>query len=416
MEWIVSYQCRLGSGQANPTLYDGLLRSVAKLKDAVCPVLYCLLLLCVGCQPHLSIDDAKTDYQQELTELKAQITQAQTDYSKQPSEKNAFRLLFHHYSLAGLTGDYNDYSRVQTSLQHIETQRGVSPQLLQFSANFNFKMHRLEAAKADLIKLGQIDAYRNNEILKADIALQQGQYAIAEQAYEAISQQNPAWDNLARLAYFKLHTGKVEQADQLYQQAQNKLSIKQMRHYAWLELQRGIIDLELQHYQQALEHYLLADQAYSGYWLIHEHIAEVYGLMDRQDEAIALYEKIIQQTGNPEFISVLATLYQTRNRSKATRLFALADELFARQYQLFPEAAVGHYLESLLARERIDDRVLDYALRNFQWRSNAQSEFLLARSYQKTGNDEQAHQRLNKVAQTVWRSRAIEEMIKEMNR
>jgi tetratricopeptide (TPR) repeat protein len=71
-----------------------------------------------------------------------------------------------------------------------------------------------------------------------------------------------------------LHTGEPVKADELYQQAQQKLFIKQMCHFAWLELQRGIIDLEQQNNQQALEHYLRAEQAYSGYWLIHEHIAE----------------------------------------------------------------------------------------------------------------------------------------------
>jgi tetratricopeptide (TPR) repeat protein len=359
-------------------------------------------------------DNLPTAYQQELESINTEIDRLNKKLAAKPNQKDALRLVYHLYRYASLTSDFTDFKKTETVLQNTLNQYGPSQQLLLFRANLNLKLHRLPAAKADVVEIAKYGGSTQTEILKADIALQQGQYQIAGQAYSAMSAENPSWDNLARLAYFKMHTGEPEKADQLYEQAQNTLSVKQMRHYAWLELQRGIIDLEQKRYQQALDHYQRAEQAYSGYWLIREHIAEVYTLLGRQNEAIALYKKIIEQTRNPEFVSALAELYQVENNSEAVGLYVQADTLFNKQYQLFPEAAVGHFVESLLKRKQINPKLLQYAIRNHEWRTNAQSKYLLAKAYQKLGNQIQASELIRNVLSTPWRSGDIENLVMEL--
>ena len=373
-----------------------------------------LLILCTGCQYNVFDDNLPTAYQQELESINTEIDRLNKKLAVKPNQKDALRLVYHLYRYASLTSDFTDFKKTETALQNTLNQYGSSLQLLLFRANLNLKLHRLPAAKADVVEIAKYGGSTQTEILKADIALQQGQYQIAGQAYSAMSAENPSWDNLARLAYFKMHTGEAEKADQLYEQAQNTLSVKQMRHYAWLELQRGIIDLEQKRYQQALDHYQRAEQAFSGYWLIREHIAEVYTLLDRQDEAIALYKKIIEQTRNPEFVSALAELYQVENNSEAVGLYVQADTLFNKQYQLFPEAAVGHFVESLLKRKQINPKLLQYAIRNHEWRTNAQSKYLLAKAYQKLGNQIQASKLIRNVLSTPWRSGDIENLVMEL--
>lgn len=98
-----------------------------------------------------------------------------------------------------------------------------------------------------------------------------------------------------------------------------------------------------------------------------------------------MYKNIIAQTKNPEFISALATIYEMDNNPEAGLLYVQADSLFRKQYQLFPKAVVGHFVESLLQRKQIDPELLRFAMHNYQWRPNAQSKYLLAKVYLRLG-------------------------------
>ena len=375
-------------------------------------LLIVLLLFTAGCQYSVLDDDRPNEYRAELKRINAEIKLSKQQAGTSADERGAFKHIYQLYRHASLTNDFAAYHETEVALQQTLERYGPSPQLYLFRANFNFKLHRLNAAMADLIALDRYGGLPFGEILKADIALQRGRYRIAGEAYAAICRENPSWDSLARLAYFRMHTGAPEQADRLYQQAQDKLSVKQMRHFAWLELQRGLIDFEEKRYQQALDHYLRAEWAYSGYWLIREHIAEVYALLDRRNEAIELYQTIIEQTRNPEFISALATILESDQGAEANILYRQADALFDEQYGLYPEAAVGHYIESLLKRRQADARVLDYATRNLQWRPSGRAKYLLAKAQQKLGNEVEARAVMRNILDSPWRSGDINTLAK----
>jgi tetratricopeptide (TPR) repeat protein len=70
-------------------------------------------------------------------------------------------------------------------------------------------------------------------------------------------------------------------ADELYEEAQDDLTAKEMRAFAWLEVQRGFLDFARGRYRQARSHYDRADAAYPGYWLVDEHVAELLAAQDR---------------------------------------------------------------------------------------------------------------------------------------
>ncbi len=89
--------------------------------------------------------------------------------------------------------------------------------------------------------------------------------------------------------------------------------------------------------------------------------------------------------------------------------------MFNKQYQLFPEAAAGHFVESLLNRKQINPKTLHYAIRNYKWRLNAQSRYLLAKAYQQMGNQTQAIELMQNVRRTPWRSRDIENLMMELD-
>src|SRR5262249_15245612 len=88
-----------------------------------------------------------------------------------------------------------------------------------------------------------------------------------------------------------------------------QVSAKEMRAYAWVELQRGYLAFSRGHHDQALAHYRTAARAYSGYWLVDDYTAEVLGAQEKFDQAAALYRAVIARTPRPEIQQALGDLY-----------------------------------------------------------------------------------------------------------
>lgn len=355
----------------------------------------CFYFLIAACSPQ-----ADTDYAKELAGLNSKIA----ELGKPATRDQALQLVYYRYQLASLSGDYNDFKAVEDSIAAALHAHGADDDLYYFSAQLNFKLHRLQTAQDAIARMPLAGESLSLRALRADMALQQGHYAEALEGYQALIAEKSSWDALARLAYYRLKTGRSEEADELYRQAADMIPAKAMRSYAWLELQRGLIDLEYGRYPQALEHYRLADRAYSGYWLIEEHIAEVLHLLGHTGDAIALYRQIISRTRNPEFMTALADILQTEDPAASSALYKEADALYREQYALYPEASSGHLLEYLLQQENVDPRLREYAEQNHQLRPNAEAKLLLAKTYLKLGNEAAARALISEILQTPWRT------------
>ncbi|HEY3486662.1 MAG TPA: hypothetical protein VGL10_01220 [Gammaproteobacteria bacterium] len=361
----------------------------------------CLLVAACSRQPH-------TDYDAELAGIEQHINAIGT-----PADKDAaIKQVYYHYLRASLSGNFRDFKTVDAIIDNALQAYGSSADLHYFRATLRFKLHRLQDALADIRLLPQPEDSPELQAMMADIAFQQGDYSAALSGYASALEQDKTWDKLARLAYYKLKTGDPSGADELYRQAQEKISAKEMRTYAWIELQRGLIDLEYKDFPAALAHYENANRAYSGYWLIEEHIAEVLHLLQRDAESTALYKKIIAKTGNPEFITALANITEANDPAAAAALYRQADTLYAAQLELYPEAAMGHLIEHLLQKKDIDPRLLQYAEENHQLRPNAEAKLLLAQTHLKLGNASAAQELVREVLQTPWRTPQLAELAK----
>ena len=143
------------------------------------------------------------------------------------------------FSRASLTGKFTDYREVEEALSAAVEDAAGSPWIHLYGAHLNIGLHRLERARRDVNALRSSLAALT---LAADIALQEGGYHDAEAGYQAALEVERTWDLLARLAYYRAKTGAPEEAEHLYDEARAILTVKQMRHYAWLELQKGLID------------------------------------------------------------------------------------------------------------------------------------------------------------------------------
>ena len=204
-------------------------------------------------------------------------------------------------------------------------------------ANLDFKLHRLAETKRDLALAPALASRRPAQVILADIAFQEGHYAEARQALEALASEDPTWDVLARIAHIEGKMGSAAQADDLYVKAQDEITAKEMRSFAWVELQRGSLALSRGKAREALEHYQCADRAYSGYWLTAEHIADLRGSPYH-------YELVLAQVNKPEVAQKLGDLY-IRNgyHTQAAPLLSQALE----QYLESAERGEVHYYHHL---------------------------------------------------------------------
>src|SRR3984893_13636433 len=119
---------------------------------------------------------------------------------------------------------------------------------------------------------------------------------------------------LARLAHLQGKMGDATGADHLYEEAEDQLTAKEMRAYAWLEVQRGFLDFARRRDGEAQLHYRRADAAYPGYWLVDEHIAELLGAEGKYDEAVAMYQSILSNGRRPELEQAIGELCELAGR------------------------------------------------------------------------------------------------------
>jgi tetratricopeptide (TPR) repeat protein len=367
------------------------------------PIAVIVLLACAGgLALRGTATPAPSAYDADLAEVDARLSRIARKRAAAPGDPAAALEEMHQrYLRASLTAGFGDFRRAEETIESVMARFGASDELLLARANLAFKLHRIAPAKRDLAMLPDTAAARG---LRADIALMEGRYADASREYDALLDASPTWDNLARIAYLKSKTGDPAGADRLYVRAADQLTAKDLRSYAWLELQRGLLRHESGFDAEALELYRRADRAYSGYWLVEEHIAEALQALGRTREAIALYRRVIARTGNPEYAGARAVILDRSEPEEARALFADADRLYAERYRIYPEAAIGHRIRYLLARPGVSPELVSLARRNVQLRPNGEAKLLLAEAYLKSGAPAPARAALAEVLLTPWRT------------
>jgi tetratricopeptide (TPR) repeat protein len=268
---------------------------------------------------------------------------------------------------------------------------GPKEDLCLLKANLDFRFHRLAEVKRDLDLAPALRGRVEGRAILADLDFQEGRYSEAKAAYESLIQESGTWDNLARLAYFKGKTGDPEAADRLYAEAEDELTAKEMRSFAWLELQRGVLDLTHGRYEDAEIHYRRARRAFSGYWHIDEHMAELLAAQGQFDEAAALFTRVIARAPKPELLQTLGELYVFAGQPK------LAEPWFDRALEGYlASAALGevcyfHHLTDFYADVRPDGaEAVKWARKDIELRRNFATQAALAWALYRSGNISEA--------------------------
>ena len=235
---------------------------------------------------------------------------------------NAERLTRYIYLLhqrASIAGDLVQLSAVERAIERAVRLLTNPGDLYLLKANVAFKLHKLGDVEAALLAIPIVRPCIEACLLRADLDLQHGRYREAETGYMAAIEAERSWSGLARLAYFRGKMGDLEAADRFYREAEDELTAKEMRSYAWLEVQRGFLAFSRGAYADAQSHYHIAESAYPGYWLVEEHQAELVGAEGRHAEAIELFRSLVAADERPELLQAIAELCEITQQPDSAR-------------------------------------------------------------------------------------------------
>ena len=282
---------------------------------------------------------APTDYETELASVRGNAATLEGRARGDPEA--AARVPRQRYQLALLTGRPADLAEAGAAIDGAIRDLGPLADLYLLKASLDLRLHRVDAADRALADLQRFAGNAQVVAMKASLAFQRGDYAAAKAGYLTAIEKNPTLDNLVRLAYWESKFGDREVADRLYERAQGAVSVKDKRSYAWVTLERGLLELNRGRYANAGAHYETAARAYSGYWLVDEHVAELRGAERKFDQAIALYESIIARAPRPEFQQALGDLF--RAMGKDARAKPWHDRALAGYLQSAQRGEVHYY-------------------------------------------------------------------------
>jgi tetratricopeptide (TPR) repeat protein len=310
---------------------------------------------------------------------------------------------------AQLSGSYDDYAGAERALAAAFKVAVPKSGPHMMNAKLDFSMHRLAGAETQLAAMDRYAikpaAATQAEMaaMRGDIAFYRGEYKAALALYDRADALVPG-TSIFRRAIYASRTGAIEQADAMFARniADLQPPVPQVR--AYLELQRGILDLDRGRLDDAMAHFRDGDRIFPGHWLIEEHMAEVLTLQGKTDEAQARYRDIVRRTGHPEFLDALAAIAEQRGDTVAAKqLYAQAWAIWTRRIEQFPQAAYGHAIDHCLAK-RDWPCALQLAEKNHAARPFGEAKVILARALLANGRAAEARTMIETVLASPWRT------------
>jgi tetratricopeptide (TPR) repeat protein len=296
------------------------------------------------------------------------------------------RYAWRRYQKAAVAGDLKELVLVDSVLDKAITLLIDPSDLYLLKANVAFKLHRLDDVRAALSAAPLVRDSREARMLAADLAFQEGRYDAARAGYDELIVEERSWDGLARLAHFLFKMGDTASAEPLYEEAEDELTAKQMRNFAWLETQIGLMDFQCGRYKEAESRYARADKSYPGYWFVKEHIAELWGAHGRYLEAAALLEEIAASVDRADLEQAIGELYDLAGREETAETWtrrALAAYLRSAQVG---DVHYYHHLVDYYADVAEDGaNATNWALKDIALRENFSTQSALAWAYFRAG-------------------------------
>lgn len=329
-----------------------------------------------------------TGYQAEIRQIEQDIAAVGGATALDPpiDAKQVTQYVYRLYQRASLAGDLAALKAAECAINLAIPLLTHPGDLYLLKANAAFKLHRLTDVQSALLAAPSVRGSEEGRLISADLDFQNGRYQEARQGYCDLLEINRSWGALARLAHLSGKMGDPAGADRLYEEAEDELTAKELRSFAWLEVQRGFLDFAHGRYPEAQSHYQRADRAYPGYWLIDEHIAELLAAKGQYAEAIALLERVASAVHRPELEQAIGELYQlTGQNDRAGERLQKALAAYLESARL-GEVHYWHHLADYYADVAEDgEQAVAWALKDLQLRENFSTQAALAWAYYRAG-------------------------------
>jgi len=391
------------------SLASRLTVSAIARRGARTPILALMLgltaVLC-ACMPDAPRLSTPTDYASLLRRYDSNLKDAQQELLKSPDRVGTREALAQAWmQRALLSGDFRDYAAADRALA---SAFAIADQLhapLMSRVQLNLLLHRLPQAQIDLLQLDQQYILRGNPMLisnKAELAFQQGRYAAALDGFHLSLHNQESVITLVRLAIWYARTSQYSEAAALLDRATDENHADTPYLAAWLQLQQGLLLLDRGRWEQADEQFLQSEQRLPGWWLPRSRHAEILAFEGKRDQAQALYEALLRETGHAEFMDAIARLRREGTEPASAKQWTVrAAAAHQERMKLLPEADYGAALEHELWFGR-PDRALELAQRNATLRPNGEARGLLAMAMYKAGRTAEAQREIQAVLATEW--------------
>ena len=303
----------------------------------------------------------------------------------------ATRYAYLLYQRASIANDLPALRRVEPVIDGAIDMLVHPDDLYLLKANIAFKLHRLADVEAALDAAPSVGESAEGRLLRADLDFQHGRYGRALDLYQNVVEADRSWAALARLAYYHGKTGEPERADALYREAHDELTAKEMRAFAWIEVQRGFLDFARGRYDDADRHYRRAEAAYPGYWITAEHKAELLGAEGHYAEAIAILERLAAAVVRPDLEQAAGELCALAGEAERAR------QWHARALAGYLKSAGGgevhywHHLADYFTEIAEDGpAAVEWARKDLALRENWATQAALARAFHVAGRGDEA--------------------------
>ncbi len=362
---------------------------------------------------------AVSDYENALRTLSAQIDAARARAESMTSQTTPLdRLTQLYLARARLSGSLDDYIAAEETLDRALSDAtnpdaaNVGSTIQLTRARVLVTLHRVFEAERVLGALPRQPVDLNfreptADSIRGDVFLQTGRYEEAVTAYEASFAVLPSATVAFQLAQAHAATGDWATAEQWMDDGEQRIVGENKQNRAFFALHRGLFDLARGRYASARRHYQRADAAFSGWWLIEEHIAEIDAIEGNLENAIRTYRRLVRDTEDPEFMDALADALRTQadeaSRNEADTWTTRAREEYERRLAKLPEATYGHALDHFLSHGP-PSRAAELARRNAALRPSGEALVQLATAEADVGELLRATEVIEQVLSSGYRS------------
>lgn len=255
-----------------------------------------------------------------------------------------------HYTRGRFRGDLDEIALAIGTLGTCVRLEPEGPDCFVMRAEQEQSLHRFAETRADIdrAKKRGVDATRVAD-LETELDWNAGRYDVAIKAIREARLKRPTSGSWMREAQLDHDLGNDAKVDAAFEAAEDLIVDTNPLPVAHLNVQRGMVKAQAGRLEDAILFFREAVVRIPNYVAANEHLAEALHQLGQDEEATKIYEAIVKQSNDPEFMHALASLYKAHGKpDKARELDAKATSRYEALLAKYPEAMYWHASEHYL--------------------------------------------------------------------